>query len=59
MSAIDKRNGECSCHNCPPCPWCESLDEKEAEVYWSGGRAALEALWATRDECLNGPEFDR
>lgn len=32
----------CTCHIMPPCPFCISLSEKEADVMWNGGREALE-----------------
>jgi hypothetical protein len=41
----------CSCHLNPPCAWCESLTEQEAEIYWSAGTMA-----AIRDFRANNPD---
>ena len=32
----------CSCHINPPCDFCMSLTEEEADIMWNGGREALE-----------------
>lgn len=32
---------ECTCHLNPPCRFCVSLSEEEADVFASGGRDAL------------------
>ena len=46
----DKEEGSCSCHITPPCDWCTSLDEYEADAFANGGREALEELWSKREE---------
>lgn len=35
----------CSCHQSPPCTWCMSLTETEADIFWDGGRKALDDYW--------------
>lgn len=41
--------GGCSCHIAPPCSFCESLDEQEAEVFHAGGVDALRRHIEVRD----------
>ena len=41
---------ECSCHLSPPCSFCESMNEQEADARWNGGVEGLEAFWAEQDE---------
>lgn len=31
----------CTCHISPPCNWCTSLTEEEAELFAQGGEAAV------------------
>lgn len=37
----------CSCHLHPPCAFCESLNEAEAEAFLNGG---ADAVWRLRDQ---------
>lgn len=37
---------ECSCHMHPPCSFCESLTEEEAEAFADGGADAVHGLRA-------------
>lgn len=38
----------CSCHVSPPCDFCMSMTEREADVSWSYGMSGLRNLWAGR-----------
>jgi hypothetical protein len=41
---------ECTCHVCPPCEFCLSLDEDEADALANGGVSAVRELRARREE---------
>jgi hypothetical protein len=41
---------ECRCHISPPCDFCISLDEGEADAFAHGGYAELRAFRRTRDD---------
>ena len=45
MTQVEKENGECSCHINPPCSFCVSLTEEEADAFSDGGMKALRKLW--------------
>ena len=40
----------CSCHLNPPCTFCASMTEEEADVRWNDGMRGLRELWAEQDE---------
>ncbi len=42
---IDMDVGGCSCHINPPCSFCTTMTEQEADAYDQGGMDALHALW--------------
>lgn len=48
----DPSNDErgCSCHLTPPCDFCLSLTEEEADAFWSGGMSALRILRNTQSQ---------
>ena len=39
----------CSCHLNPPCSFCVSMDEEEADAYHNDGTSGLVELWERRD----------
>jgi hypothetical protein len=41
---------ECTCHVCPPCDFCLSLDEDEADAMANGGASAVRELRRKRVE---------
>lgn len=44
MTTEQKLEGECHYHISPPCEWCLSLTEDEADAFTSGGREAVMEL---------------
>lgn len=40
----------CSCHNHPPCSFCEALTEEEANILWNGTMDDLRAYWRKQPE---------
>ena len=43
LTVEEKLCDECTCHVCPPCAWCLSLTEEEADAFSRGGRYAVYA----------------
>ena len=35
----------CSCHTMPPCSFCTSLTEEEADILWNDGIDGLTKYW--------------
>ena len=48
--------GGCSCHKCAPCSFCTSMDETEADLYYSGKMKELSAYWESLEEAPAEPE---
>lgn len=46
--AMDDAGDCCRCHVSPPCEFCLSLDEEEADAMANGGPSALRELWNKR-----------
>lgn len=43
---VYEQDGGCACHIAPPCTFCVSLTEEEADYFAKGGMVALSGLWA-------------
>jgi len=45
----------CSCHSMPPCSFCTSMTEEEANIFWNEGMYGLEQYWKSRHELPEQP----
>lgn len=54
-SAVRDDGGACSCHLNPPCTFCTTLTEEEADAYDAAGHDGLAALWSAWDDQQETP----